>query len=80
LKKGKAIETGWKSTYVHSDQDMQFYTVLGVEKEFDTTRSSHFLYSENINALYFTFKKQFTKWMLQFGLRAEQTLAKMNNC
>jgi hypothetical protein len=76
LKKGKAIETGWKSTYVHSDQDMQFYTVLGGEKEFDTTRSSHFLYSENINALYFTFKKQFTKWMLQFGLRAEQTLAK----
>src|SRR5690606_36345589 len=38
-------------------------------------RSSHFLYSENINAAYINFNKKISKFNLQAGLRAEQTIA-----
>lgn len=42
----------------------------------DYGRSNHFIYHENINAAYINFQKQFKKWGLQFGLRAEQTISK----
>ena len=72
------IEAGWKSSYVQTDNDAQYsYLVNGVQ-QIDTTRSNHFLYQENINAVYINYNKQLKKWTLQTGLRMEQTYSRGN--
>ncbi|MFX5918591.1 TonB-dependent receptor, partial [Acinetobacter baumannii] len=38
--------------------------------------SNHFIYRENINAVYVNANKQLGKWTLQTGLRLENTIAK----
>jgi hypothetical protein len=77
------LETGVKSSRVESDRDMRFYNVQNTEELFDTARSSHFLYNENINAAYISLNKKFGRLTVQTGLRAEQTIAeglqKLNN-
>lgn len=75
LKKDSKFEMGAKSSYVSSDNNVKFYDNINDELFFDTARSSHFLYSENINAAYVNYNKTINKVGLQFGLRAEQTLA-----
>lgn len=72
--KGK-LELGFKSSYVTSDNDVRFYTQQHAELLFDTARSSHFLYDENINAAYLNFSKEFAKLSIQAGVRAEHTNA-----
>jgi hypothetical protein len=76
LKKSTKFEAGIKSSYVSSDNNMEFFNRISGEDLFDSARSSHFLYSENINAAYVNFNKQFEKLTVQLGLRAEQTIAK----
>jgi len=75
LKKEYSFEAGIKSSYITSDNDIRFYTLLNNAATFDSTRSSHFLYSENINAAYVNLKKKFKKFSYQLGLRSEQTIA-----
>lgn len=75
FKKGLVLEAGAKSSLVRSDKDMQFYSRVQDIDMFDSARSSHFLYSETINAAYISFKKQLKKLGVQVGLRAEHTLA-----
>ena len=69
------LESGIKSSLVRSDKDMRFYDEENDSRIFNEARSSHFLYDENINAAYASLRKQIGKWMLQAGLRAEQTIA-----
>ena len=76
LKSNAKFEAGAKSSYVDSDKDMAFYNRIDHIDHFDTARSSHFLYSENINAAYVNYSKELKKFSYQIGLRAEQTLAK----
>ncbi|MCW3083607.1 MAG: TonB-dependent receptor [Bacteroidetes bacterium] len=75
LKKNARFEAGVKSSYVNSDNNMQFLNRINNVDYFDTARSSHFLYSENINAAYLNYKKEFKKISLQLGVRAEHTAA-----
>src|SRR6185295_18023710 len=75
LNKDSKLEMGIKSSYVASDNDVKFYDQILDQQVFDTARSSHFLYSENINAAYINYNKSIKKLSLQFGLRGEQTLA-----
>lgn len=75
LNKDSKLEMGIKSSYVASDNDVRFYNNIHDALFFDTARSSHFLYAENINAAYLNYNRTFKKLSLQFGLRAEQTLA-----
>jgi hypothetical protein len=42
----------------------------------EDSRSNHFIYDENINAIYANANKQLGKWSLQGGLRLENTNAK----
>ena len=76
LKNDLLFETGWKSSMVGSDRNMQFYTIENSLQQFDRARSSHFLYSEIIHALYINFSKKLSKFSLQGGLRMENTIAK----
>ncbi|MBL0883337.1 MAG: TonB-dependent receptor [Chitinophagaceae bacterium] len=74
LKGQMKLETGWKSSYVNTDNDAQYANWNGTVFVNDVTRSNHFLYKENINAAYLNLNKQFNKkWSAQLGLRAENT-------
>lgn len=67
------MEIGAKSSWVTSDNEVKFFDVINNQNQLDPERSNHFIYDENINALYTSFSKEFTKWDLQCGLRVEHT-------
>lgn len=75
LKHDIVFESGIKSSLVESDRNMEFYNRINNMDIFDSARSSHFIYKENINAGYLNLLKKFKKVDIQAGLRAEQTLA-----
>ncbi|TAF96741.1 MAG: TonB-dependent receptor [Cytophagia bacterium] len=75
LKKGK-IETGWKSSWVNTDNDMKFEVNTDTQSQWrtDPTRTNRFKYDENINALYLNYATALgKKTQLQTGLRLENT-------
>jgi hypothetical protein len=74
LWKGK-LETGLKSSLVATDNDMVFETKQA-NWIVDTTRSNHFRYKENLNALFLNYSGNFSKEIkFQVGLREEHTNA-----
>jgi hypothetical protein len=77
LIKSKAkLEIGGKSSYVKSDNDFRFFN-NGLP---DMSRTNHFIYTENIDALYGMYSKQFNQtWSLQAGLRMEYTKSTGNS-
>lgn len=74
------MEAGLKTSYVKTDNDAQYtyFNAAGNDWKTDTGRSNHFIYKENINAAYINFNRQFKKWGIQVGLRAEQTIVTGN--
>lgn len=70
------LEAGIKSSYVKSDQDIAYYDHANGVVHFDSSQSNHFVYSENINALYLSHSFDIRKLGVQWGWRAEQTVAK----
>jgi len=70
--KGK-LGIGGKISYVTSDNDFQRFNVFTTGKLKDTLKSNLFNYKENINAVYFNYNKPMKGWIMQFGLRVENT-------
>ncbi|HTN17461.1 MAG TPA: TonB dependent receptor, partial [Chitinophagaceae bacterium] len=70
------IETGLKFSRVVADNKPDFYDASGSSRIFDSSKSNHFVYHENISAAYITVNRDWKKWSLQSGLRYEHTLAK----
>lgn len=70
--KGK-LGIGGKVSFVKSYNDFSRFNVYGPSKVLDTLRSNDFLYKENINALYANYNRQFKGFMIQAGLRMENT-------
>jgi iron complex outermembrane recepter protein len=65
------LEAGWKSSWVKTDNNIIFSNTEGgaaIEG-----RSNHFIYNENINAVYASFSKEIGKTSFQVGLRMEHT-------
>ncbi|MGZ3837659.1 MAG: TonB-dependent receptor domain-containing protein [Flavisolibacter sp.] len=73
LAKGK-LGFGGKAAYVKSDNDFQRYNVYNTGKELDRDRSNRFTYKENINAGYVNYNRPFKGFMIQAGLRVENTV------
>lgn len=72
LKKGARIEAGIKSSYVKTDNLVDY--VRGFRNVWTPdSRNNHFIFDENINAAYLNVGKQFKKWSLQAGVRVENT-------
>ncbi|QHS63362.1 outer membrane beta-barrel family protein [Chitinophaga agri] len=69
------LELGGKTSWVETDNNFQFDS-LSTDVWTPTNRSNHFVYHENVNAGYINVKREFQKWSLQFGVRAEQTNSK----
>lgn len=66
-------ESGWKSSRVETDNLAEYDQNLGSNWQEDLGKSNHFLYTENIHALYTNAQWEKGKWSLQGGLRYEHT-------
>jgi hypothetical protein len=75
--KSKAkLEIGVKASWVVSDNDFRYFKNSAA----DTGRTNHFVYKENINALYAILSKEFNRtWNARVGMRMEYTKAKGNS-
>ena len=72
--KGKAkIEAGLKTSYVNTDNAANYFNVVNGVSSIDYNQTNRFLYKENINASYVNFNKNFGRFSMQTGLRAENT-------
>jgi outer membrane receptor protein involved in Fe transport len=69
------VEAGVKSSFVRTDNNAMYSLYDNTLKawEPDSSISNHFIYKENINAAYVSWKQSIQKFSLQLGLRAEQT-------
>jgi iron complex outermembrane receptor protein len=75
FKSGLKLEAGVKSSYVKTDNEVEYLRNSGSDWRKDD-RSNHFVYNENINAAYAILSKSIKKWALTAGLRLENTIAK----
>lgn len=76
FKSGVKLESGVKSSYVKNNSVADYYNLADTGWQPDYTKTNHFIYRENINALYVNFTKQWGKWNTQAGLRYENTQAR----
>jgi hypothetical protein len=67
------LETGIKSSFVKTDDDARYLQFQNNNYQVDPKLSNHFIYSENVNAVYVNFSGTLDKWSFQTGLRTEQT-------
>jgi outer membrane receptor protein involved in Fe transport len=72
------LETGFQGVFRNNDDD---YTLdrfdNGLSQWYsDTTQSNHFVYTEQIYAVYGIFSKEYKKWSFQVGTRLEQAFTK----
>ena len=67
------LALGWKSSYVTSSNVFQQYDIFSWGKEQDSLSSNSFDYRENINALYADYKRTVKGWVIQGGIRMENT-------
>jgi outer membrane receptor protein involved in Fe transport len=66
---------GGKTAFINSDNVFNFYNIDNNYKlQYDSILSNHFIYKENINALYINYNRSFKNFQLQFGVRGEQTI------
>jgi len=73
------LEAGVKVSFVKTDNDAKYYTAQNGTVNYDTGRSNHFVYEEQIKAGYININQQLgKKWNSQLGLRLENTLSKGN--
>ncbi len=73
LNKNTRLEAGFKSSFVETDNDVEFYDMSNGPPKYDSSKSNRFNYKENNNALYLNVNTEFKKFSLMAGLRAEQT-------
>ena len=67
-------ETGLKSSWVNTDNDVRFDSLKTEGWINAANRTNSFVYHEHINAAYISLTQSFKQLELQGGLRAEQTL------
>ncbi len=75
FKNGLRLEAGIKSSYVKSDNLVDYVRKMGGNWMPDA-RNNHFIYDENVNAAYVNASKELKKWNIQTGLRMENTNTK----
>ncbi len=76
INKNARFEAGVKSSIVRTDNNAVYDSIQYGEMVHDDNRSNHFIYEENINALYANLSTPISKKITaQFGLRLENTNA-----
>ncbi|UIR55515.1 TonB-dependent receptor family protein [Sphingobacterium sp. SRCM116780] len=67
------LETGWKTSHIRTENDLQYDTLQNGNYVPDLSTSNHFIYKETIQAGYINLSKTWNKISTQVGLRAEYT-------
>ncbi len=67
------LESGIKTSFVKADNDLRFFEVSSGIPQTDYSKTNHFIYEENINAVYGNVSKKWKKFSTTFGLRMENT-------
>ncbi len=67
------LETGAKASYVKTDSDIRFDSLLNQQWERDKLRSNRFRYTENLQAAYVSLHYDHKQWNFKAGLRVERT-------
>ncbi|WP_286856609.1 MULTISPECIES: outer membrane beta-barrel family protein [Sphingobacterium] len=73
LPRGLKLETGFKTSYVKSDNDIKFYDHSTSPAVPDSNKSNHYIYQEYIHAAYGNVTKKWDKLKTVLGLRIENT-------
>lgn len=73
---GGQFGIGYKSSFVRTDNDFDFFNKNENIYEIDLDRSNQFIYDEYVNAGYINYNGQLKKISYQLGLRGEQTNSK----
>ena len=69
------VETGLKYSNVKSNNDVDFYNLVGDEWPKNLNRSNEFNYTEQIGAGYFDYSTNIKKWGIKAGVRGEYTIS-----
>jgi outer membrane receptor protein involved in Fe transport len=72
---GSRLSTGAKTSYTATDNTADYFDIENGAAVPDFNFTNHFLYSENINAVYVNGAEDFNRLSLQAGLRFENTIA-----
>ncbi len=73
---GGKFSTGAKFSLVKTDNNFDFYNVNDAAiRTLNKDKSNLFSYNENVNAVYFSYKRKAGKWDFQAGLRTENTIS-----
>jgi iron complex outermembrane recepter protein len=72
--KGGKLSLGGKIAFIDTDNDFQRYDVTSSGNVLDRDRSNRFTYKENINAVYANWNKAYKGFLVQAGLRVENTV------
>jgi iron complex outermembrane recepter protein len=75
LANGLRVSTGVKSSYTKTDNIADYFDIANGVSAPDYDETNHFLYSENINAVYVNGAKALKRLSFQAGLRFENTNA-----
>ncbi|WP_185287401.1 TonB-dependent receptor [Chryseobacterium lactis] len=70
------LETGIKTSFVKTDNDLKFFNATTGIPVPDLNKTNHFIYEENINAVYGNLSKKWDKFKVIAGLRVENTNVK----
>ncbi|AZA82757.1 hypothetical protein C1637_23260 [Chryseobacterium lactis] len=70
------LESGIKTSFVKTDNDQKFFNESSGVSIPDVTKTNHFIYEENINAVYGNVSKKWDKFKATAGLRVENTNVK----
>jgi iron complex outermembrane receptor protein len=71
--KDSKLESGYKLSGINTDNIAAYQKFDGTVWKEDLDKSNHFLYKENIHALYTSFEQKFSRMSFQLGLRYENT-------
>ena len=67
------LEGGWKSSRITTNNKAEYDYLDGAQWKPDLDKTNHFLYNENIHAVYGSAQTQLGRWAVQGGLRYEMT-------
>lgn len=76
LKNEWKLEGGVKTSFVKTDNDLKFFNINNGIPVPDLSKTNHFIYEENINAIYGNTAKKWDKLKIVVGLRLENTNVK----
>ena len=77
--KNGALEMGFKTSFTKTDNNVLWELNNGAGWKNDFGKTNHFIYKENVNAIYVTKTTTIKKWELETGLRLEQTNTEGNS-